>query len=492
MTEHTILSARSASVTVVAQVIARAVSLLAVVGSTAIVARTVGVDTYADWATVLTLNGLVAFLLDPGISPVVVRRLAQDPAQAPSPDALGPMRLAVGAVALAVVTAIAVGLRGEGVAVLAVALGAQLLPRALVLNATPWLQLDHRLHRQTALEAVTAILGLSLLSLAALADAPAPVLGLVGFTAPTTILAVLVQRELARTPSRARDVPGPQRERVRSLLIEIAPLALALALLVTTTRTFVFFLNRTASSAEVARFLLAFQVIEQVIVVAGIVAGALLPLLAVYGAGREARLVTDESWHDLGRLVAAVGALVSAALIAFAEPFARIVGGSELAAAARDLERLAPMGAVIFPSFVIAYVYVSAGLGRRYLYFNAIALLANVIANLLLIADYGPPMSARITWGSEALVVAMGLMPVLRASRSGALTAAAIAATITAAAVAAELAAAGHVPAPVAGAVLAAAALAAFGRVLRSTALSVLRGPGSPAHARAGSQSNSP
>jgi O-antigen/teichoic acid export membrane protein len=286
-----------------------------------------------------------------------------------------------------------------------------------------------------------------------------------------------VRRELARTPSRARDVPGPQRERVRSLLVEVAPLALALLVLATTTRTFVFFLNRTADSGEVARFLLAFQVVEQVIVLAGIVGGALLPLLAFHGAGRGERLLTDATWHDLARIVAAIGALVSAGLIAFAEPFARIVGGADLAGAARDLELLAPMGAVIFPSMFIAYVYVSAGLGRRYLIFNLVALSANLIANLLLIEEYGAPMSARITWGSEALVVAIALIPILRADRSGAATAAALAGTIAAAAVAAELVAAGAIPAPLAGALLALAALTAFGRLLRASALSVLRGP---------------
>src|SRR5581483_3847675 len=322
---------------------------------------------------------------------------------------------------------------------------------------------------------VCAFLGLTLLAVAAAAGASAPVLGVVGFTGPAVLLAVLFQRELERTPSRTRDVPGPQRDRVRSLMAEIAPLAFALLLLVVTTRTFVFFLNRTQSSAEVARFLLAFQVIEQIIVVAGIVGGALLPLLALYGAGRGPRLVRDQTWHDLARVVAAVGALVTAGLIGFAEPFARIIGGPELAAAARDLERLAPMGAVIFPSFVIAYVYVSAGLSRRYLYFNAIALTANVIANLLLIERYGAPVSARITWGSEALVVAMALIPAVRATRSGATTAAAIAATLAASAVAGELAAAGRVPPPIAGAVLAVLALAAYGRILRTAALSILR-----------------
>lgn len=475
MTRHTALSARSTSVTVVAQIVGRGVSLVAVVGSTAIVARTIGVEAYADWATVLTLTALVAFLLDPGISPIVVRRLAQHPEQAPSPAALVPLRLGLGAAALVIVVAVAVALRGDSVTVLAIVLGAQVLPRALVLNATPWLQLDHRLHRQTALEAVTAFLGLAALGGAALADASAPVLALVGFAIPASVLALLMRRELSISPSRARDVPGPQRERVRSLVREVAPLALALLLVATTTRTFVVFLNRTADSQEVAEFLLAFQVVEQVIVAAGIVAGALLPLLAIRGAGLGARFIRDESWHDLARVVSALGALVGAALIAFAEPFARIVGGPELADAAEDLERLAPMGAVIFPSILIAYVYVSAGLGTRYLYFNIAALAANLVANAFFTAKYGAPVSARITWGSEALVVALALVPAARAHASGRRAAALVGMTIAGSAVTAELVAAGDVPAPLGGAVLAAAVLGGSWRLLRATVVSVVR-----------------
>ena len=45
------------------------------------------------------LAALTAFLLDPGISPIVVRRLAQHPETAPSPAALVPVRLGLGVVA---------------------------------------------------------------------------------------------------------------------------------------------------------------------------------------------------------------------------------------------------------------------------------------------------------------------------------------------------------------------------------------------------------
>lgn len=112
--------------TVVAQVAARAVSLAAVVGSIGIVARQVGTD-YVEWGTVASMVALVAIALDPGISPMVVRRISQSPEQAPAPSALVPLRLALGALALLVVVAVTIGLRGTGTALLAVALGAQVV-----------------------------------------------------------------------------------------------------------------------------------------------------------------------------------------------------------------------------------------------------------------------------------------------------------------------------------------------------------------------------
>ena len=79
------LSARTAARTVLGQTAGRALTLLAVIASTAVVTRSVGVSTFADWATALSLVAMLGFLLDPGISPIVVRRLSQDPARRPGP-----------------------------------------------------------------------------------------------------------------------------------------------------------------------------------------------------------------------------------------------------------------------------------------------------------------------------------------------------------------------------------------------------------------------
>jgi O-antigen/teichoic acid export membrane protein len=472
------ISARSASKTVIAQVLGRGVSLVAVVASTAIVARTIGIDAYADWATILALTSLVAFALDPGISPVVVRRLAQDPGQAPSSAALVPLRLGLGLLAYAVVVAVSAGLRGTDAIVVALALGGQVVPRALVLNATPWLQLDHRLHRQTALEAVTAVTGLALLGAAALAGAPVAVLALVGFTGPTTLLVLLVGRELQRTPSHGAVAPDgpPMADRVRAVVHEVAPLAVALLLVATYTRSFVLFLNASdASDAAIARFLFAFQFVEQLIVAAGIVAGAVLPLLALRAMGRA--LLAEDVAHRLLRAVGAAGALISGGILATSVLVTRLIGGPDLAPAAHDLQLLAPIGATILPAFLLAYVYIAAGLGRRYLWFNLVALAVNVAANAWLTVRHGPVASARISWATEAFVAALALLPVAASGRSGAGTAARLAVLLAAAVTAAELVAAGTV-APLPGGALLCVFAAVVGRAdLTWLVRAVLRRP---------------
>ncbi len=459
------ITSRTASATIIAQTIGRAVSLLAVIGSTAIVARHLDLDTYADWATVLSITALAGVLLDPGISPVVVRRLAQDPADAPSAAALVRVRLGLGAAALALIVAATIVLRGADVAALAIVLGAQVVPRALVLNATPWLQLDHRLHRQTAWEAGAAGLGLACLAVAAAAGASAPLLALAGFTGPALLLTFAIARELRLTPSRQLDVPGPQGERVRSVLREVAPLALALLLLATYTRSFVVFLNVDEDSEVVAQFLFAFQFVEQLIVVAAIVAGAALPLLAV--RHRTAPLLRDGLSHDLLVAISVVGGLITAVIVLVAAPLTRVIGGPDLAPAGEYLTLLAPMGALIIPAFVLGYLYVAAGRGRDYLAFNVVALALNLAAGAIFTLRYGAEASARISWATEAVVVALALATVARHSATGRRAAAHIAAVTALAVVGAELAAADVLPAAAAAAAIAAAVTLSGRRQLR-------------------------
>jgi O-antigen/teichoic acid export membrane protein len=467
------LTARSATITAAAQTGARAITLGVVVVSTAVVARTVDVHVYADWATVLSLVALVAFALDPGLSPVVVRRLAQHPDQAPTPAAMTAVRVGLALIALGVIVILTGALRGTSAIPLAAVLGAQVVPRALVLNATAWLQADHRLHRQTAWEAVCAAIGCAALVLVGALGGSAPLLALAGFTVPAVLLAAVIRRELAQTPSGRLPSPGPQAPKVRSVLLEVAPLAGALLLVATYSRIFVVFVNAAEDSVVVAQYLFAFQFIEQLIVVAGIVAGTLLPLLAVRARG--VALLADTSMHALVLAVTAFGGVMAALLVALAPPLCRLVGGPRLAPADHYLTLLAPMAAIVMPAFVLGYLYLAVGAAKRYLWFNAAGLLFNVAANASLTLTVGASATARIAWGTEVLVVTLAMHPLVRSGRSGREHWLRVMAIVVACVAGAELVAAGDVARGVAAASILACSLLAGGRDVLAFAAKVRR-----------------
>jgi O-antigen/teichoic acid export membrane protein len=429
---------QGAARTVIAQVGARAFALLASVGSMAIVVRYLGIEEYAGWGTVLQLIGLMAFAVDPGLSSVVVRRIVQDPASAPSPQALLPVRIGFGIVAAALIVALTIGLRGSGAALLAVALGGQILPRAIVLNATPWLQVDQRLHRQTGWEALGAVVGLALIAACAAAGASAPVLALVGFTGPTIALSVIMRFELRKVPSLTRQVPGTQWPRVRSLLVEVAPLAGALILVALYMRSYVFFINQTETDAVIGRYVFAFQFVDQLMVAAAIVGGAALPLLAV--RARTATLLHDDLTHRLVVAVAAIGALAGCAMVALARILTDVIGGPEARGAEYFIQLLAPLAPLLMLSFVLAFVYVTTGRGKRYLAFNAIGLVVNLAAHVVFTLEYGADAAVRITWITELVVTGVAILPLFGVT-SGRRAASTVVAMVAVVVVAGELAA---------------------------------------------------
>lgn len=400
---------QGAARTVIAQVAARAFALLASVGSMAIVVRYLGIEEYAGWGTVLQLIGLMAFAVDPGLSSVVVRRIVQAPETAPSPRALIPVRVGLSAVAVLLIVGFTIGMRGDGAVLLAVALGAQIVPRAIVLNATPWLQVDQRLHRQTGWEALIAVVGLVLIAVCAAGGASAPLLAVVGFTGPTIVLAVIMRFELRKAPSLGRHVPGPQWPRVRSLLVEVAPLAGALILVALYMRAYVYFVNRTETDAVIGRYVFAFQFVDQLMVAAAIVAGAALPLLAV--RARTASLLHDDLTHRLVVAIAAIGAVAGCAMVAFARLLTDGIGGPEASGAEYFIQLLAPLAPLLMLSFVLAFVYVTTGRGRRYLAFNAIGLAVNLLAHVIFTLQYGADAAVRITWITELVVCAVAILP---------------------------------------------------------------------------------
>ncbi len=459
------LTARTAVVTASGQMASRALALALTVASTAVVVRAIGEDGFATWGTVLMLFAMFAFALDPGVAPVVVRRLSQDPDQAPSPSALLSARLALAVAAYIAVVAVSLALRGDAALAVALVLAAQLLPRAVVMNVGTWMQAEHRLHVQTSLEAATVGGGLLLLIPLAAMDAPAWVLAAAGVLLPAIVLAWLMQRQLhklAAVPPRGR---GVDRGLVRSVLREAAPLAGAIVLVSIYTRIGVVFVNE-AQGGDVADFTFAFLFIEQVIVVAAIVAATLLPMLAARASTRSPP--EDPVVHDLLEAVSVLGAVGAIALVALARPLVLLIGGGELEGATELLRLLAPTCVALFANLYVAYLFVATGRARLYLIYNLVGLAVSLLLGFTLTLEHGAEAAARVTWITELTVVCLAAVPFFGREGGGRRALAWVVVTMAVAVACSELVTAGTLsPVPAALAAAGLLALMSFSRARR-------------------------
>jgi O-antigen/teichoic acid export membrane protein len=456
------LTTRTATTTASGQLLAKGVLGVIGVASTAVITRALGVGGYANWALGLSLVAIVGFALEPGFAPVIGRRIWQRDEPVPQPSALLAYRLALAAAVYVIVALAALAIRGVDAMLLTLVLAAELYPRSLTLNAATWLQAYHRLHRQAWLEAGAAALGLLALLALSAADASPYLLAACGVVLPATVLALLSARQLRTVPHEAE--AGDQRAALRSLLREVAPLAAAILLVSLYTRIDVVFVAIAEDAAGLAQYLLAFRFVEQLIIVAAILAQTLLPMIA-------ARVSSETAFEDAGLhrtmvALALLGTLGAEALIVAAKPLIALVGGDSFAFAAKLLILLAPMATALLLNYFLAYLLMTIRLGSRYLRYNAIALAFNLAANAALTLKYGNVAAARVTWATEFLVVAAAMLPLARAHAGGRAAALRCALLVAVTIASSELAYA-HVAAPlVVGALGALAALAIGGRTL--------------------------
>jgi O-antigen/teichoic acid export membrane protein len=279
---------------------------------------------------------------------------------------------------------------------------------------------------------------------------------------PSALLAALSMRELRLVPhGGSPDVD--QRGVIWSILREAAPLAGAILLVSLYTRIDVVFVSAAEDAAGYAQYLLAFRFVEQLIVVAAILAGTLLPMLAARATSRS--LFGDEVTHQTMLAVTTLGGLSSMALIAVAKPLIGVVGPDSFGFAAKLLMLLSPIALALYLNFFLGYLLMAIRKGARYLWLNAFGLAFNLAANAALTLPYGNVAAARITWVTELLVVAFAIVPFAHREGGGRWTVARCAALAAVAIGASEAAYAGVAPVVVAVAG-AAATLAIGGRAL--------------------------
>lgn len=403
------ISLRTAGRTTVLQLLARVAATGCALATLAVVARRLGPEGYADWGTALSIVAMAGtVVVDPGLGTVVVRRLAGGAADGvPSPALLLRLRLGLALVAWLAITGVTVALRGADVLPLALVLGAQVLPRALLLNAGTWLQAEHRLHVQSAADTAAAALGLAgALAAAALGAGPA-VLGLCAIVGPLTLVAIVLQRETRGRGGRA------SRSVLWDVVREALPLGAAVVLVALYTRLGFVFVNVSEAETGVAEFALAFQFVEQLVLVAGIVAGAGLPLLARRSRAHD--ILRDPLTARALMLVAGAGLACSVALIALAGPLVALLGGPGFEGAARLLVLLAPVAVGLLLNFFCGYLLVAVRLGHRYLAYNAVGLVVCLAGHVIFtLPGGGAAAAARVTWATDLVVAALAGAPLLR------------------------------------------------------------------------------
>jgi len=458
------LTARTATVTAGAQMAARALTVLLTAASVAVITRAVGEDGFADWGTILMLTAMVAFVLDPGIGSVVVRRLAQGGTEAPAPASLLATRLVLAGAAYAAIVALTLALRGEGALALALVLGAQLLPRAVTMNVGTWLQAEHRLHIQTILEAVVMAIGLAALGVAVAMGAGRTALAACGFLAPAVLLAVAMLRAGAHLPSRRGREPHEERAKVRSVLREAAPLAVAILLVSVYTRINVVFVNEAEDVSGLAGFTFAFLFIEQLFVVSAIVAGTLLPMFSE--RARRVSLARDRGTLELVWAVALLGAAASLVLMAAAKPLVLLLGGSEFEHTDDLLRLLAPTAVALFLNMTLAYMYVAVERASAYLRYNLVGLALSIALGATFTANYGADAAARVSWITELTVATLAAVMFFGRSPEGRRALVRIGAVVAVVIACSELSSSGGVAGVVATALAAVAVVGAGVRLV--------------------------
>ncbi len=252
--------------------------------------------------------------------------------------------------------------------------------------------------------------GATALAVAALAFAGG---GLVGFWGAQVAGAVVALAALVIVVRRTMPLsPSFDSRRWRALLRDTLAYGLASAIAVLYFRLAMVLVSLICSEQQTGYFAAAFRGVEVLIVIPGIVVGAVFPILARAGRDDHVRLS-----HALGRvldvsLVAACGVLL---ILTIGAPLAlRIVGGTDFEPAA-DVLRLQAVGlAMSFLGAGPAYALLGLRRHRDIVVANTIALASCAVLVPLLASAHGAVGAAGAMAISESLLLACFARAVVR------------------------------------------------------------------------------
>ena len=391
------------------QVVARVVNLGLGVIVTALLVRALGNTGYGQWSTLLVVIGLLGYFATFGMEEAAIREAAREPEQ--EFEWLGAviaLRLTLLA-PLVLVSALAVVLLHQNqqmliaglVLVCAMPFGGVgtlgILFRLRVDNRIPMIEMTVRsllwgaavlvvyLEHGTMIELALALVVTGLLS--------------------SSLQAVAALRLIGRWPR-------PSRARLPALLRVGVPLGISGMLTISYGRIDQVLVFTLAGAKQAGLYAAVYTILERAHFVPQSILTTLNPVIAAsWPRDRERMLRAARQTAEL-LAIASFGAL--AFTIVAAEPVVRLIFGASFTEAAAALPVLAGAFVLISYGYLNDVLLATIGLVRKRMTIGLTALVVNVAGNLALIPLFGFIAAAWMTFGTEALVIALAATKVRR------------------------------------------------------------------------------
>ncbi|HWH93008.1 MAG TPA: flippase [Baekduia sp.] len=394
---------------VLVQVVTKVANLAVGIVVTALIVRSLGDVGYGQWMTVLTAYQLIGYFTSLGLEAVTVREAAADPRRAA--DWVGALLVT------RLLLTLPVALVGLVVLLLIQESHAMLIAGLILLVEFPFgvgssLAVVHQLQVRNTTPMVVLTVNSVLWGLCVLVIYLAGG-GLVAMAIALTIVTVITATLQGWFAHRVMPLQlRPSRASIVELIRVGAPLGVAGLLITAYARIDQVIVFEQAGSQAAGFYGSAFRILEQAHFVPASVLTTIAPIVAALYATDRARMLRVVTLASELLAIGALGGLAFA--IVAADPFMRLIFGDEFAPAAQALPVLG--GAFVF----ICYGYLSAnlllvlGLAHRQIVVGSIALVINVVGNLILVSRHGFMAAAWMTLATELVVVVIGVWFIAR------------------------------------------------------------------------------
>jgi O-antigen/teichoic acid export membrane protein len=391
------------------QVVVRVVNLALGVVVTALVVRTLGKSGYGQWSTLFIVIRLIGFFMNFGMEGVALREAARTPEEEHEwiGAAIMLRLMMMGPVILASLAAIALLQESHQMLIAGLILligmpfggvgAVGLLFQLRVDNRVPMLVLTLRSLLWGAAVAIIFWKGGGMVALA---------IAMVATNAIGSILqAALALRLDARWPR-------PTRKQLRPLIGVGIPIGISGLLIMAYARIDQVLVFIISGSSQAGLYGAVYNVLDQSHFVPISILTTLAPVLAASWPRDRERLLRATQHAAEMLAVTSFGALAFA--IAAAEPFVTAIFGEEFAAAAPALPVLGGAFILICFGYLNGNLLLTVGMQRRLLRISAVALVVNIIGNLVLIPPFGFMGAASMTLVTEAVVFLQATRLVMR------------------------------------------------------------------------------